>query len=166
MSNGEQFREAMRRMASTVCLVTAIDAAGLPVGLASTSVVSLSLAPPTLLTCVNRTSSAWPVLAEAALFGVNLLRRDQVDAVRPFMTGQGRLTRFQDERWSLEDGAPLLRGAQAAVLCCATERLAHTTHTILVGEARLIWTADEIEPLLYLDGAFVGEPLLPVPGAA
>jgi flavin reductase (DIM6/NTAB) family NADH-FMN oxidoreductase RutF len=53
------FRDAMRQLARSVCLIT-LGSGDERTGLTATSVSSLSAEPPTLLVCVDRASQATP----------------------------------------------------------------------------------------------------------
>ena len=69
------FKSGMRRLASGVVVIaTAHD--NQRFGLAATAVTSISAEPPTLMICVNRTSSAHDPITNARCFTVNLLRED------------------------------------------------------------------------------------------
>ncbi|MFD2497914.1 flavin reductase [Rhizorhabdus histidinilytica] len=57
----EGFRHAMRRLATTIALITSGKGENWT-GMAATAVMSVCAEPPTLLTAVNRTASIHPVL--------------------------------------------------------------------------------------------------------
>ena len=84
-----------------------------------TSVSSLSVDPPTLIVCINRESSSWPLVKRHGFFGVNILNADQLDVAERF-TGKGGLKgaeRFAGAEWiTLASGVPLLVGALAVSL--------------------------------------------------
>ena len=66
------FKDAMRRLVGGVCVITA-GAGEERTGLTATSAVSLSVEPPTMIVCVNREASAWPVIHREGHFCVNVL---------------------------------------------------------------------------------------------
>jgi flavin reductase (DIM6/NTAB) family NADH-FMN oxidoreductase RutF len=55
---------------------------GLPVGLAASSFVPVSLDPPLVSVCVARTSTTWPALRDAPAIGVSVLGAHQEDIGR------------------------------------------------------------------------------------
>ena len=61
-SPAQAFKEAMRRLAATVTIVTAAKGDE-SYGMTMTAVTSLSMDPPSLVICVNRNASLHPVLA-------------------------------------------------------------------------------------------------------
>lgn len=152
----QQFRAAMRRVASTVHVVT-IRVGGRPMGLTATAVSSLSLDPPSLLVCINQRSSIHREMDEARGFCVNALGRDQVDVARAFSDASMREIRFQTGRWVDDpEFPPRLEGAAMAVQCCIEDRHGFGTHSIFIGRAENVWLADTATPLVYLDGRYGG----------
>ena len=80
---GEQFRAAMRRFPSTVSVIsTAKD--GQRHGMTATAVTSVSLNPPSLLVCVNRSGRLFGIMESCHRFCVNVLHA----------AACGRLTKF------------------------------------------------------------------------
>ena len=73
----------MRRLAAGVGVVTAIGVDG-PTGMAATSITSLTVEPPSMLVCVNRTAGLHAVLAPGARLCVNLLSSNQRDVAAAF----------------------------------------------------------------------------------
>jgi flavin reductase (DIM6/NTAB) family NADH-FMN oxidoreductase RutF len=69
----ELFRQAFRRHAQTVVIVTYFDGAGRACGMTATSMCSLSASPPSLLVSIGRASRAHAEITERGRYGVNLL---------------------------------------------------------------------------------------------
>ena len=154
MQLGDQFRDAMRRMAATVNVIT-ISEGGKPMGMTATAVSSLAADPPSLLVCVNQSASMHGSLALASHFRVNVLHRDQIDVSRTFSDSKLRDVRFETGGW-VADGAepPYLPDAQASLLCERSQVIAFATHSIVIGVVSAIRTRDDIDPLVYLDGRY------------
>src|ERR1700722_12794828 len=72
---GASFRAAMRRIASTVTIVTASDESRRH-GMTMTAVSSLSMEPPSMIVCVNQSPFLHDILQSARGFCVNVLRHD------------------------------------------------------------------------------------------
>ncbi len=71
-----EFKLAMRNLAGAVSVITV--GTGLKrTGFTATSVSSFSAEPPVLLVSLNKSSSSWEVLRDAASFGVNILTQAQ-----------------------------------------------------------------------------------------
>jgi flavin reductase (DIM6/NTAB) family NADH-FMN oxidoreductase RutF len=152
------FLQGMRRLASSVTIVTARDATGARFGTTATSVCSLCAHPPTLLACLNRNASVGRAAPETGAFCVNVLRAEDRLLAELFAgrAGVQGPERFSDALWEdAENGAPILRGALAAFVCRLEKSVAHETHFILIGKAeRTIVCPAGARPLLYVEGDF------------
>src|SRR5690242_13699347 len=98
----EQFRRAMRRVAATVNVIS-VNVHGRPLGITATAVSSLSMEPPSLLACINRTAAVHASMADMANFRVNILHRDQEDVARMFADRKQEGHRFTDG-WDIQGG--------------------------------------------------------------
>lgn len=151
----ETFRKAMRRVASTVNVIS-ICVEGQPMGITATAVSSLSLDPPSLLVCINRAASLHSPMGDTSHFRVNVLHRDQVEMARMFADRTRHRLRFLSG-WDVDSrGAPRLREAQATILCRRIDSHDFATHSIFIGVVEQAEARDEVDPLLYLDGRYGG----------
>lgn len=153
---------AMRRLTGGVVVVTA-GSGDERVGLTATSAVSLSVDPPTMLVCVNRASSTWPVIARRRHFCVNILGAEHQTVAERF-AGIGDLRgaeRYAGADWMvMKSGASGLVGAQAVVDCEIDEVIERHSHAILLGAVREVRIAhQESDSLVYRHGAFGSVPL-------
>src|SRR5271170_4893953 len=71
--SASEFRQAMGHFATGVTVVTSIDADGEPVGTTASAVTSLSLDPPLILVCFDRSSRTLESLVGHGAFAVNVL---------------------------------------------------------------------------------------------
>jgi flavin reductase (DIM6/NTAB) family NADH-FMN oxidoreductase RutF len=145
----------MRRLAASVAIVVASGDEG-PVGMAATSITSLTIDPPAVLVCVNRATSLHALLVPTAPLSINLLSRDQQAVSMAFGGGVPREKRFETGEWHRAAcGLPELAGAQANLRCVIDAMLAYGTHSIVIArilEARIGGT---IDPLIYQDGHYL-----------
>lgn len=149
------FRAAMRRLAASVSIVVAKGDAG-PVGMAATSITSLTVDPPAVLVCVNRSASLHAVLEPTAPLSVNLLSRDQQAVSTAFSGGVAREERFTAGTWrDSYNGLPVLDGAQANLLCVIDAMLAYGTHSIVIARVLDARVSDAVAPLIYQDGVYL-----------
>lgn len=149
------FRAAMRRLAASVAVVVARGEDG-PVGLAATSVTSLTVDPPALLVCVNRAASLHASLTPMAPLSVELLSRDQQEVSVAFGGAVPRDRRFQVGTWrDTDDGLPELVGAQANLRCVIDAMLAYGTHSIVIARVLDVRLGAAIDPLIYQDGHYL-----------
>jgi flavin reductase (DIM6/NTAB) family NADH-FMN oxidoreductase RutF len=145
----------MRRLASAVAVVTAQGDDG-PVGMAATSITSLTLEPPAVLACVNRATGLHACLSVGAAICVNLLSADQHDVSFAFGGGQPRERRFETGDWCLDlHGLPMLEGAQANLSCRIESIVPYGTHSIVIGRVAAVRLGGPIAPLIYQNGAYL-----------
>jgi flavin reductase len=150
-----QFRDAMRRVAATVNVITIVED-GVSMGMTATAVSSLSADEPSLLVCVNQTASMHGALTTADHFCVNVMHRDQIEIAQTFSNSKLRDVRFATGGWRNDElGPPYLSDALASFVCERQQLIAFATHTICIGSVRQIRFRDDIDPLVYLDGSFV-----------
>ncbi len=143
------YREAMARLASAVHLVTT-DGPGGRAGFTASAVCSVSDAPPTLLVCVNRASSAYPAVARNDALCVNTLAAEQQGVAGAFGGRTPMEERFAAGRWSaLATGAPVLEGALIAFDCRIVKREPVGTHDVLFCEVVALAEPTETEGLVY-----------------
>src|SRR3981081_1886972 len=79
----EEFRDVIGHFASGVTVITALHE-GSPKGTTASAVSSLSLEPPMVLICLNKTSSTAVAVAAAGRFAVNILGEDQAEEAMRF----------------------------------------------------------------------------------
>jgi len=148
------FKHAMRRLATTVALVTSGQGENWA-GMAATAVVSVCADPPTLLVAVNRTASIHPTLHAEKRFCVNLLSDRHRDLVGVFSGKKKGLERFETGQWIAgADGLPVLGDALASLSCRTESTLDVGTHTLFIGRVESVVNHDEIDPLVWVDGGF------------
>jgi flavin reductase (DIM6/NTAB) family NADH-FMN oxidoreductase RutF len=149
-------KDAMRRLASAVAVVSARSRDGGAVGMAATSVTSLSMSPPSLLVCINRQTGIHASMFIGARFNVNLLGNQHRDVAAAFGGQVARELRFGVGQWADDiQGLPALADAQAVVGCEVDRLVTYGTHTIVVGAVREVRVAGEVQPLIYQDGRYL-----------
>jgi flavin reductase (DIM6/NTAB) family NADH-FMN oxidoreductase RutF len=152
------FRDAMRRIASSVSLITTCDAQGAPHGMAASAVIPVSMDPPSILVAVNRSSGLHPVISAKGRFCVNLLADAHHPLLGAFSQSSRRAERFTGGEWSEDcDSLPCLESAPATVSCEVDQRLDYATHTLFIGRVTDVHLAEGCpDPLVWFDGAGVG----------
>jgi flavin reductase len=150
----DEFKQAMRRLASTIAIVTS-GKGDAWTGMAATAVTSVTADPPTILVAVNRSASLSPVLTEHRQFCVNLLAERHRDLVGIFSGAAKGLARFETGGWKAsEEGLPVLSDALAVLICTTSTMLEVGTHTLFIGEVRRIRNHPSIDPLIWVDSKF------------
>jgi flavin reductase (DIM6/NTAB) family NADH-FMN oxidoreductase RutF len=154
-ARSDQFRQAMRRIGSTVNVIT-VCVGSRPMGITATAMSSLSLDPPSLLICINRAAAMHASLEDVSHFCVNVLHRSQERIARMFADRTQLELRFA-EGWHLDcDRPPRLVDAQAAILCRRIDYHRFGTHSIFIGQVEEAVSRDDVDPLVYLNGSYGG----------
>jgi flavin reductase len=150
----QPFRDAMRRFATTVSIITCTHG-GSRFGMSATAVTSLSVDPPSLLVCVNKTASTHRVMSRGGKFCVNVLRSVHAGLSQAFSGKIKGEDRFQLGNWKqTEDGLPFLDDAQANLFCEIVRVVDYETHTIFIAHVYSAKTQENVDPLLYQDGKY------------
>ncbi|WP_371795111.1 flavin reductase family protein [Streptomyces sp. NBC_01718] len=134
---------------------------GTPRGLAVNAFSSISLDPPLVLVCVQKTSSTYESLFGSRHLAINILAADQLDVAQTFASKSQ--DKFATIRWhSGEHGSPVIDGASAHLEAEICERLQTSTHTVFIARVLDAQHSDRA-PLVYSAGGFYdGGRLLPV----
>lgn len=149
----DKFRDAMRRTAAGVAVVTTQGPAGQS-GITVSSFCSLSLEPPSVLVCIRRDSTTLARIVRNNVFAANVLAQDQSELASAFASpATPHESRFELGQWAEGPGGPTLSGAVAHFDC----RLAHVhdygSHTIVIGEV-IDAASHDARPLIYAEQAF------------
>jgi flavin reductase (DIM6/NTAB) family NADH-FMN oxidoreductase RutF len=146
-----EFRTAMGHFASGVTVVTT-RSGGEPVGLTVSAFCSLSLDPPLVLVCIEKSVRSHDAIRAAGLFAVNILARDQEHLSRRFASSADEKFEGVGLREGFDE-VPLLEGALTVVQCRVRKELEGGDHTIFVGEVVEVEVGTG-EPLLYYRGGY------------
>jgi flavin reductase (DIM6/NTAB) family NADH-FMN oxidoreductase RutF len=149
----DAFRVAMRRVASTVNVIT-ICVGGTPMGITATAMSSISVDPPSLLVCINRTATMHGRMEDVSHFRVNVLHRDQEQVAHIFADRRHQALRFADG-WTVDcERPPRLLDAQASFLCRRIDHHRFGTHSIFIGQVEEVTYLEDVHPLVYLNGKY------------
>lgn len=140
-------------------MIVATGLSGQRTGLTATAFCSLSDSPPSVLVCVNKSASAYPVIRETGSFSVNILRDDQATIALCFagQTGLKGEDRFAGGQWITQTtGAPVMADSLGSLDCQLEREYDHGTHAVFVGLVQSVRSDEESEPLIYFRGGFAG----------
>tara|TARA_B100000700_G_scaffold119686_1_gene134466 strand:- start:161 stop:625 length:465 start_codon:yes stop_codon:yes gene_type:complete len=153
MSIKDNFRLAMRRYIYSVSIMSNKDNADNPNAITVSSVTSISMNPPSLLICINKSSRIHDTIELGSKFCINLLNSNQQNLSNICSDEEMYDQRFKDKNWNLDD-IPFLQNAQANIFCKVDKLTSYHTHTIVVGLVEEANYADEISTLTYVDGEY------------
>ncbi|KWH29031.1 flavin reductase family protein [Burkholderia stagnalis] len=154
----QQLKRAMRGVAAPVTIVTTGGGpAGVPCAMTASSFTSVSLDPPTVLVCINRQASIHASITGRRRFCVNALQSCHAPLALACSVS-GSDARFAHGAWRIDaaTGLPYLENAQTSFFCDTLEQFEVGSHSILVGEVTRVAMSDDINPLMYVNGAFAG----------
>lgn len=149
----DTFRKTLSRFASGVTVVSARRADGVPIGVTVSAFCSVSLEPPLILVCLDKSNQDVEAYAEGKSFAVNVLAADQTVISNAFAF-PGPVPPFKTIPFTEGlDGVPLLNGAAATLQCARHATHDGGDHWIVVGRVEAAATADK-PLLLYADGGY------------
>ena len=148
------FRAALGRFPTGVCLVTARGPDGSAVGMTINSFSSVSLDPPMILWSLARSAASAPVFRDAEYFAVHVLSKDDAALSAHFSkSGADKFSLFEKRFSNSLQGTPLLQGAAATFECHSRHRYYGGDHIILIGNVeRYAWSG--AQPLLFHGGRY------------
>ena len=147
----EAFKAALSRFASGITVVT-VEAEGTKHGMTASSFASVSLDPPRVLVCLDKSSRTRALLSDR--FAINILSSEQESVSRAFAgTGDKPFDSLEHEVGA--SGAPLIVGALAWIECSTSSIVDGGDHDIIVGDV-LACTSAEGQPLIYFSRTYRG----------
>ena len=147
-------RQALRRLAKAVVVITT-HYRGQRFAMSATAVSELSIDPPSMLVCVNRSASIYSPLQAGANFGINILHTSHESISRACSGGKKGEARFSEGSWlHTADNVPYLSDAQATLICTHETNFAYGSHCIFVGRVTEVFYHDSVDPLIYADGQY------------
>jgi flavin reductase (DIM6/NTAB) family NADH-FMN oxidoreductase RutF len=146
-----RFKEALSHFASGVTVVTT-EHDGTPYGMTVASFASLSLHPPLVLVCIEKSVKTHEAIRAAGAFGVSILAGTQADVSNRFASkADDKFAGISVHRG--ESGMPLIDGAVCTLECRVQAQYPGGDHTIFIGEVLDTETSDG-EPLVYHRSAY------------
>jgi 3-hydroxy-9,10-secoandrosta-1,3,5(10)-triene-9,17-dione monooxygenase reductase component len=153
--DARDFRTALGRFPTGVCVVTALSPDGGPVGLTANSFSSVSLDPPMVLWSLARTASSAAVFRDAEYFAINVLAAGDEELSSHFSkSGGDKFSRYAERFTDGLAGVPLLQGAVATFECHSRHRYYGGDHIILIGVVER-YSHRDAAPLGFLRGRYV-----------
>jgi flavin reductase (DIM6/NTAB) family NADH-FMN oxidoreductase RutF len=156
--DADLMKQVNRQFVTGVTVVTTMDE-DTPRGLAVNAFANISLEPPTVMVCVQRTSSTHDCLFRARHLAINILSTDQLDVVNRF-AAKG-VDKFAGLDWQAGPfGSPVIDRSSAQMEVEIRERLQASTHTVFI--CRVVHAAvSDLSPMIYSAGRFYDAGALP-----
>lgn len=149
-------RHAMGHFATGVTVITSVTADGQPAGTTANAVTSVSLDPPLVLVCLDRSSQTLAAISGHGAFAVNVLAAPQqhlsANFARRGLAADWDGVRHRPGR----TGSPCLHEALATIECTVHRLVPGGDHEIVLGHVRRVATgAGDADPLLFWRGSYV-----------
>jgi flavin reductase len=145
------FRQAMRRFAANVNVITCADGEYLN-GMTATAVASVTADPPSVLIIVNRSARSHAIIRRTHAFTINVLAIDQQSVATHFASKPA------DPFGSIahkigSNRCPIIDDIAAHLECAVVKHFEFGTHTIFIG--KIVETnVSRFAPLLFHDGSY------------
>lgn len=146
----DKLRTVLRRWASGVTVVTTKDGEQLH-GMTVSSFASVSLEPPLVLVCLEKSTRTHRLVTSSGLYAVSFLAADQADVSDLFA---GRVADEGDRMAEVghrpaPSGAPVIEDSLGYLDCAVVASHDAGTHTVFIGEVRAAEVLRSADPLLY-----------------
>ena len=152
VATGEQLRRAFGRFPSGVVAVCA-ELDGRPVGLAASSFTSVSIDPPLVSVCMQRSSRTWPLLRRRPRLGLSVLAAGHAEVCARLASRTE--DRFAGTGWSVGDGGGVfVHGAPVWLDCTLHAEVPGGDHDIVLLRVAGIRVDAEAEPLVFHGSRF------------
>jgi flavin reductase (DIM6/NTAB) family NADH-FMN oxidoreductase RutF len=148
----DEFRSVLGRFPSGVTVVTTKATDGSDQGMTVSAFCSVSLEPPLVLICIEKTASVYDALTSAPGFVVNILSAKQEQIARRFSIVD--IDRFEGVGFSrTQNGIVVLDDVLGIIECRKFALHDAGDHTIILGEVEAT-RAENGSPLMYYRGGY------------
>ena len=150
----KQFRQAMSHLAAAVNIVTTDGEAG-RAGFTASAVCSVTDSPPTLLVCLNRNASVYPIFQKNQVLCVNTLAQHHTQLSNLFGGKTPMLERFSHGVWrTLTTQAPVLEDALVSFDCEVVQSMSVGSHDVLICEVKAMQCQEGANALMYFNRSY------------
>jgi 3-hydroxy-9,10-secoandrosta-1,3,5(10)-triene-9,17-dione monooxygenase reductase component len=147
------FRRVLGHYPTGVCVVTAVERDGAPIGMVVGSFTSVSLDPPLVAFFPAKSSSSWPRIQQVGKFCVNILASDQLPLCRQIAAPGPDKFRDIAHRVSA-NGSPILDDVVAWIDCTLDAVHDAGDHHIVIGRVASLEVERADRPLLFFQGKY------------
>lgn len=155
VADGQALRKVLGRFATGITVLTVGGPE--PHGMTANSFTSVSLDPPLVLVCVQRTAHMHKALHRSGSFAVSILAAHQEQEARTFANRhRTRTAEFAgvDVVSGPYSGAPIFCDALAWLECELAAIYDGGDHSVFIGQVHRLGRGTAEEALLYFDGGF------------
>jgi flavin reductase len=148
------YRDAMARLGAAVTII-ATDGPHGRAGFTASTVCSVTDSPPTLVVCLNRSTSVYDAFRRNGVLYVNVLSGEHAALSQLFGGRTPVNERFAAASWSkLVTGSPVIERAIASFNCRVVGTVDVGTHDVLFCEVNAIICSEMDDGLFYFNRAY------------
>jgi flavin reductase (DIM6/NTAB) family NADH-FMN oxidoreductase RutF len=149
-----ELRRTLGSFLTGVAVATTLDEKGNPKGFTANSFTSVSLDPPLVLVCVDKSAGCYPAFAATSHFAINILCDAQQHVSRAFASKSS--DKFAGMAWvSGITGSPLFPDSAAWLDCGLHNRVEAGDHLIVIGRVLSFGHSPATRPLGYHRGSYI-----------
>lgn len=149
------FRHVLGHYPTGVCVISAMQSSGIPIGMAVGSFTSISLDPPLVGFFPDSSSTSWPKIEKSGGFCVNILSHEQEWLCRRFASKAD--DKFDTVKYRLTDtGRPIIDDVIAWIDCSVFAVHAAGDHFIAIGSVTSLSIERDAMPLVFCRGSYGG----------
>lgn len=150
----EAFKQLCGRWTTGVTIVTAREGDTVH-GMTVSAFTEVSLEPPLVLVCADKSSNTHRLIEAGGVFAVNVLARGQEELSNRFASKQDEWRRFEGlDTDTGATGAPILRDTVGAFDCRVAAAQDGGDHRLYLGRVEWLRVDPAAEPLLHQSGAY------------
>lgn len=153
MSLQDNFRKAMRNYVYSVSILSNVSENKEYHAITVSSVTSVSIDPPSILVCINKTAGIHDSIKLGSKYCINLLTKDHEELSNTCSSYEEEKNRFASDVWDISK-IPFIKDAQANIFCEVDQLIEYHTHTIVIGKVIEATNKDIINTLTYVDGSY------------
>jgi len=152
--NAREFRNALGCFATGIAIMTTRDVDGRYIGITVNSFASVSLEPPLISFCLDRSANSLSGFLNAEHFSVNVLAEGQEPLSAAFARSSGG-DKFVGIEFAVgPSGCPLLADCLTHLECVREAVYDAGDHLIMIGRVIRLAQRPEGKPLLYFRGRY------------
>jgi len=151
----EALKQAFRRHASGVCIITMNDPEGNPVGFTATSVTSLGSEPALATFNVSRGASSWRALKDVKYVAISMLSEASLPLAKKMAADHTK--RFLDDDWFREEKhqIPIFKNVNAVLICEVKQFVEVEANAVFIVSIESGLLPEEFPSLLYHQRGYV-----------
>jgi flavin reductase (DIM6/NTAB) family NADH-FMN oxidoreductase RutF len=153
-----EFRIGMRKYIYSVSVISNAQSNGTRNAITVSSITSISIDPPSIITCINKKSSIHESLAPNSEFCINLLNEKQQDIAEICSDPNKINERFKNIEW-IGSKPPIMKNALVNIICKVDKIVGYKTHSVVIGLVQKIKNSEYKNPLTYQDGMYRKNPV-------